>query len=81
MNTVPGGLCYKHVTIVNDASRIVSEWRHCLRVRLGAYPRVEHLKYTYSGRLRRYPQTLDEAGKACQGQTLKLNAEILKLRL
>ncbi len=32
----------------------------------------------YSGRLRPYLQTLDEAGKACQGETLKLNTETLK---
>ncbi len=24
------GLCYKHITIVNDASRVVREWRHNL---------------------------------------------------
>jgi len=34
---------------------------------LGAYLRG---KVLHSGRLRPYLQTLDEAGKACQGQTL-----------
>jgi hypothetical protein len=28
-----------------------------------------------------YPQTLDKAGKACQGQTLYLITKISKLRL
>jgi hypothetical protein len=32
------------------------------------------------GKLRPYPQTLDSAGKACQGQTLQLITNISKLQ-
>ncbi len=46
----------------------------------GAYPRVEKLKGVSLGRLQPYLQTLDQAKKACQGQTLKHIAKIRKLR-
>ncbi len=36
--------------------------------RPGAYPRVEHLKGASLGRFLSYSQTLDLAGKACQGK-------------
>ncbi len=54
----------EHLSLA-DLSRQAYRWW----VRLGAYPKVEHL-VLHSGRLRPYLQTLDKAGKACLGQTL-----------
>ncbi len=52
-----------------------------LHVRPGANPRLEHLKgATLRVGPQSFPQTLDLAGKACQGQTLQLTVKIRKLR-
>jgi len=45
----------------------------------GAYPRVEPLEGASLGQDLLYSQTLDQAGKACQGQTLAF-MNIRKLR-
>ncbi len=67
-------------------SQSVSPWQafpaqsNVLLVRPGGFPRVENLKGASLGQAMPYLQILDQAGKACQGQTLQLITEIRKLR-
>ncbi len=74
--------CKLRIAIISQS---VCPWRafpaqSSVWVRLGAHPKVEHLKGVYSGRLWPYPQTIDQAGKACQEQTLQLIMEICELQ-
>ncbi len=58
-----------------------SSLAECLHVGPGANPRLEHLKgATLRVGPQSFPQTLDLAGKACQGQTLYLILKIRKLQ-
>ncbi len=53
---------------------------YCLRVRPGAYNRVEPLQVLHLGKLQPQSQILDQARNTCQGQPLQLITEIHKLR-
>ncbi len=71
------GLYYKHVTIVNDASSGVSKLKASLN---DAARGVIYDRHVFIIQATDH-QTLDLAGKACQGEALLIVVKICKLWL